>query len=66
MTPSGQGFYRYGTDAAGSEDGYGDCFEADPTNCAPDGRPWPTGNTGSGHLWPVLSGERAEYALAGR
>jgi len=62
-TPSGQGFYRYGTDAAGSEDGYGDCFVADPTNCAPDGRPWPTGNAGSGHLWPVLSGERAEYAL---
>jgi glucoamylase len=63
VTPSGQGFYRYGTSLAGSEDGYGDCFEADPTNCAPDGRPWPTGNTGSGHLWPVLSGERAEYAL---
>src|SRR3954469_72455 len=63
MTPSGQGFYRYGTDASGSEDGYGDCFVADPTDCAPDGRPWPTGNAGSGHLWPVLSGERAEYAL---
>src|SRR5436190_21986216 len=63
LMPSGQGFYRYGTDASGSEDGYGDCFEADPTDCAPDGRPWPTGNTGSGHLWPVLSGERAEYAL---
>jgi glucoamylase len=62
-TPSGLGFYRYGTDASGSEDGYGDCFVADPTNCSPDGRPWPTGNTGSGHLWPVLSGERAEYAL---
>jgi glucoamylase len=29
----------------------------------PDGKPWPTGNAGSGHLWPVLSGERAEYAL---
>src|SRR3954454_5773685 len=63
LTPSGTGFYRYGTNATGSEDGYGDCFVADPTNCAPDGRPWPTGNTGSGHLWPVLSGERAEYAL---
>ena len=47
----------------GSEDGYGDCFEPDPTNCSPSGRPWPTGNAGSGHLWPVLSGERAEYAL---
>ena len=63
MTPSGQGFYRYGTDLAGSEDGYGDCFEPDATNCSPSGRPWPTGNAGSGHLWPVLSGERAEYAL---
>jgi glucan 1,4-alpha-glucosidase len=62
-TPSGQGFYRYGTDAAGSEDGYGDCFEPDPTNCSPSGRPWPTGNAGSGHLWPVLSGERAERQL---
>jgi glucoamylase len=63
-TPSGQGFYRYGTSTPGTEDGYGDCFVADPTDCAPDGRPWPTGNKGSGHLWPVLSGERAEYALA--
>jgi glucoamylase len=63
-TPSGRGFYRYGTDAAGSEDGYGDCFEPDPTNCSPSGKPWPTGNAGSGHLWPVLSGERAERQLA--
>ena len=29
----------------------------------PAGKPWPTGNTGSGHLWPVLSGERAEQQL---
>jgi glucan 1,4-alpha-glucosidase len=63
-TSSGQGYYRYGTSAAGTEDGYGDCFVADPTNCSPDGKPWPTGNTGSGHLWPVLSGERAEQQLA--
>jgi glucoamylase len=62
-TPSGQGFYRYGTDLPGSEDGYGDCYEPDATVCSPSGRPWPTGNAGSGHLWPVLSGERAEYAL---
>ncbi|MFZ5851509.1 MAG: glucodextranase DOMON-like domain-containing protein [Actinomycetota bacterium] len=62
-TPSGRGFYRYGTASAGTEDGYGDCYEPDPTACAPSGRPWPTGNTGSGHLWPVLSGERAEQAL---
>jgi glucoamylase len=59
----GDGFYRYGTDAAGTEDGYGDCYVPDPTACTPDGKPWPTGNVGSGHLWPVLSGERAEQAL---
>ncbi|WP_344315359.1 glucodextranase DOMON-like domain-containing protein [Fodinicola feengrottensis] len=63
-TPSGQGFYRYGTSQSGSEDGYGDCYEPDPTTCTPNGKPWPTGNSGSGHLWPVLSGERAERQLA--
>ena len=56
-------FYRYGTATNGTEDGYGDCFVNDPTNCAPDGKPWPTGNAGSGHVWPVLSGERAEQLL---
>jgi glucoamylase len=63
QTPSGQGYYRYGTDAAGTEDGYGDCYVADPTTCPLDGQPWPTANAGSGHLWPVLSGERAEQQL---
>ncbi len=63
-TPSGTGYYRYGTDAAGSEDGYGDCWTPDPTDCPKDGQPWPTTDKGSGHLWPVLSGERAESALA--
>ena len=62
-TPSGPGWYRYGTAAAGSEDGYGDCYEPDPTNCGPTGKPWPTGNAGSGHLWPVLAGERGEQRL---
>ena len=62
-TPSGTGFYRYGTSTPGTEDGYGDCWEPDPTNCAPSGKPWPTGNSGSGHVWPVLSGERAEQQL---
>ncbi|HEY7272122.1 MAG TPA: glucodextranase DOMON-like domain-containing protein [Actinoplanes sp.] len=57
-------FYRYGTDTAGTEDGYGDCYEPDPTACSPSGKPWPTqGNVGSGHVWPVLSGERAEQLL---
>jgi glucoamylase len=63
-----------------SEDGYGDCFDPapppqgpgqDPTNCYPTGKPWPSddpgttnGNIGTGHLWPVLSGERGEYEVA--
>ena len=63
-TPTGTGYYRYGTSTVGSEDGYGDCFTPDSTNCPQDGQPWPTTNTGSGHLWPVLSGERAESALS--
>jgi glucoamylase len=62
-TPHGPGFYRYGSDTTGSEDGYGDCFEPDATACTPSGTPWPTGNVGSGHLWPVLAGERAEQHL---
>nr|CTQ92303.1 Glucoamylase (EC 3.2.1.3) [Kibdelosporangium sp. MJ126-NF4] len=62
-TPNGPGWYRYGTAAPGSEDGYGDCYEPDPTTCAPTGKPWPTGNVGSGHLWPVLAGERAQHLL---
>ncbi len=43
----------------------------DPTGCSPSGKPWPspdpgttTGNIGTGHLWPVLSGERGEYEVA--
>ena len=63
-TPSGIGFYRYGTSSAGSEDGYGDCYEPDPTSCSPTGAPWAPSDTGSGHLWPVLSGERGEYEIA--
>ncbi|HEX9338396.1 MAG TPA: glycoside hydrolase family 15 protein, partial [Pseudonocardiaceae bacterium] len=62
-TASGAGFYRYGTATPGSEDGYGDCYEPDATTCTPTGKPWPTGNVGSGHLWPVLSGERAEQLV---
>lgn len=62
-TPTGPGWYRYGTTGPGSEDGYGDCHVADPTDCAVEGQPWPTTNSGSGHLWPVLAGERAEQQL---
>jgi glucan 1,4-alpha-glucosidase len=69
-TASGQGFYRYGTNLAGTEDGYGDCNTADPTDCTVQGKPWAgacqgqSQNHGSGHLWPVLSGERAEHSLS--
>jgi glucoamylase len=64
QTNSGPGWYRYGTSAPGSEDGYGDCWTPDPTSCTVNGAPWPPTDTGSGHLWPVLSGERAEYDIA--
>ena len=74
-TASGRSYYRYGValdpvTSAGTEDGYGDCYEPDPTACDPSGKPWPAPNAsdgrvnqGSGHLWPVLSGERAEQLL---
>ena len=45
-TDSGPGFYRYGTATPGTEDGYGDCYEPDATNCSPTGKPWPTGQLG--------------------
>ena len=49
-TPSGPGWHRY------NEDGYGDRGS--------DGRPWAPSGQGTGHLWPVLSAERAEQSLA--
>ncbi len=66
-TPSGPGFYRYGTSDPGSEDGYGDCYVPPyphATTCTTTGAPWPPTDTGTGHLWPVLSGERGEYDLS--
>jgi glucoamylase len=64
-TPSGTGYYRYGNSAAdGSADGYGDCFQPSQDSCTTTGAPWPPTDTGTGHLWPVLSGERAESDLA--
>ncbi len=64
-TPSGTGFYRYGNSAAlGSADGYGDCYQPSQSSCTIQGEPWPTTDTGTGHLWPVLSGERAESDIA--
>ena len=64
-TSNGPGFYRYGTDPTESADGYGDCFQPSLSTCPTTGQPWPTTNTGTGHLWPVLSGERGEYDIAG-
>jgi len=46
---AGPGWHRY------NGDGYGDR--------ASDGRPWAPTGQGTGHLWPVLSGERGEHAL---
>ena len=64
-TPSGTGYYRYGNSAAdGSADGYGDCYQPSQDSCTTPGAPWPPTDTGTGHLWPVLSGERAESDLA--
>jgi glucoamylase len=67
-TPSGTGYYRYGNSAAaGSADGYGDCYQPSQTSpCTAQGAPWPPTNKGTGHLWPVLSGERAESDVAER
>ena len=48
-TASGPGWHRY------NGDGYGDG--------ASDGHPWAPSGKGTGHLWPVLSGERAEQEL---
>ena len=64
-TPSGTGYYRYGDLAAdGSADGYGDCYQPSQDSCTTTGAPWPPTDSGTGHLWPVLSGERAESDLA--
>jgi glucoamylase len=62
QTPSGSGWHRYGVRSTGSTDGYGDCYEPDPTSCTPSGAPSFNG-VGSGHLWPIFDGERAEQQL---
>jgi glucoamylase len=63
QTASGPGWHRYGIKADGATDGYGDCYVPDPTTCSPTGKPWFTRSVGSGHLWPLLTGERAEQDL---
>jgi glucoamylase len=67
QTPTGPGFYRYGTQESPPEsvDGYGDCFQPSGSSCTVTGAPWPPTDTGTGHLWPVLSSERGEYDIAG-
>jgi glucan 1,4-alpha-glucosidase len=63
QTASGPGWHRYGIQATGATDGYGDCFVPDPTDCSPTGAPWFGPGTGSGHPWPLVSEERAEQEL---
>ena len=59
-TPSGTGILRY------NGDGYGDCELAVFNDCQVNGQPWATSDQGTGHPWPVLSGENGEYqVLAG-
>jgi glucan 1,4-alpha-glucosidase len=48
-TDSGDGFLRY------NGDGYGDG--------SADGHPWAPSNKGTGHVWPVLAGERGQWEL---
>jgi glucoamylase len=58
-TPNGPGWLRY------NGDGYGDCYAPDPlTDCPITGAPWAPSGHGTGHIWPVLSAERAEQSLA--
>lgn len=48
-TPSGPGWHRY------NGDGYGDA--------ASNGHPWAPSGQGTGHVWPLLTEERGEYAV---
>jgi glucoamylase len=64
QTPTGPGFYRYNISPTESADGYGDCYQPSLSSCTTTGAPWPPTDTGTGHLWPVLSGERGEYDIA--
>ena len=59
-TPSGTGIMRY------NGDGYGDCEVSVFSDCSVNGEPWATNDQGTGHPWPVLSGENARVPGAGR
>jgi glucoamylase len=71
--PSGPGYHRYGTryesenganvPVTGSTDGSGDCYAPAPMHCPLTGRPWIPWFTGTGHVWPLLNGERGEQDL---
>jgi glucan 1,4-alpha-glucosidase len=50
-TPYGPAFYRY------NGDGYGELDRESP------GAPWDIDGDGKGRLWPIFTGERAEYEL---
>ncbi len=56
-TPSGTGILRY------NGDGYGDCEVSVFEDCQVNGQPWATTDEGTGHPWPVLSGENGEYQI---
>mgnify|MGYP006276058495 CR=1 FL=1 len=58
-TPNGPAWYRYNGDGYG-EVGTGGPGE-DPT--VDPGTPWSVTHAGQGRLWPILTGERAEYEL---
>ncbi|WP_435365637.1 glycoside hydrolase family 15 protein [Haloarchaeobius sp. DYHT-AS-18] len=52
-TPHGPAWYRY------NGDGYGEVGEREPD----EGAPWGLDRLGQGRLWPIFTGERAEYEL---
>jgi len=52
-TPHGPGWYRY------NDDCYGEMSEVEPD----EGAPWALDRQGAGRLWPIFTGERAEYEL---
>jgi glucoamylase len=56
-TASGTGVLRY------NGDGYGDCEQPVFNDCSATGEPWATSDEGTGHPWPVLSGENGEQAV---
>jgi glucoamylase len=57
-TATGPGWLRY------NGDGYGDCHPQPGNACTVDGAPWAPSGKGTGHVWPVLTVERAQQELA--